>query len=53
MSFNLAYRPHPQADLVTDRKKIAKNYLKLWFWIDLVASVPFDKIAQALSTNDR
>ncbi|GMH76366.1 hypothetical protein TrST_g6558 [Triparma strigata] len=52
MSFNLAYRPHPQADLVTDRKKIAKNYLKLWFWIDLVASVPFDKIAQALSTND-
>jgi hypothetical protein len=47
MSFNLAYRPHPQADLVTDRKLIAINYFKLWFWIDLVASVPFDKLAAA------
>ena len=52
MSFNLAYRPHPQADLVKDRKKIAINYLKCWFWIDLVASVPFDKIALALSDGD-
>ena len=50
MSFNLAFRPHPQADLVKDRKKIAINYLKCWFWIDLVASVPFDKIAQAMSS---
>lgn len=26
---------------VTSRKKIAKRYLKLWFWIDLVAFLPF------------
>lgn len=96
MNFNLAYRPHPQADLITDRKKIGKdgrgmrrgvatereqtrklttpinsvvaslrsaplppsayNYFKLWFWIDLPASLPFDRIAESLSsgkaTND-
>lgn len=49
MNFNVAYRPHPHADLVTNRSKIAVNYLRRWFWIDLVASVPFDKIALAFS----
>ena len=51
MSFNTAFKPHPQADLVTNRKQIAFNYLKLWFWIDLVSSVPFDAIAKAFAGN--
>ena len=25
-------------------KKIAKHYLGLWFWIDLVATIPFEKV---------
>jgi len=49
MSFNLSYRPLPTSDLITDRKEIALNYMKCWFWIDLMASVPFDRIAEALS----
>ena len=52
MSFNLAYRPNLGDDLITDRKKIAKNYLKCWFWIDLVASVPFDRVAEILASDD-
>ena len=27
--------------LINDRKVIIKNYLKLWFWIDLVSSFPY------------
>jgi hypothetical protein len=26
---------------VTSRKKIAKNYLKFWFWVDFVSFIPF------------
>jgi len=32
------------ANLVRNGGQIARNYLKLWFWLDLLASVPFDKI---------
>ena len=31
-------------DYVSDRKKIAKKYLKGWFFIDLVAIFPFDML---------
>ena len=27
--------------LITDRKVIIKNYLKLWFWVDLISSFPY------------
>ena len=29
---------------ITDRKVIAKEYLKGWFWIDLISIIPFDRI---------
>ncbi len=32
--------------LIMNQKKIIKNYMKLWFWIDIVASFPFDIIMQ-------
>ena len=28
--------------LVVDPKLIARDYLKLWFWIDILASIPFE-----------
>jgi len=41
--FNTAYYDE-DVDLVDDRKQIAKNYLKGWFTVDLLAIIPFDKI---------
>jgi hypothetical protein len=34
---------------VTDMKIIAKNYVKLWFWVDLISIVPFARISGAFS----
>lgn len=31
--------------LTYDKKLIAISYLKFWFWIDFVSTVPFDLIA--------
>lgn len=30
------------------RREIVKHYLKFWFWVDLVATVPIDLIASAI-----
>jgi len=30
--------------LIVDKKRIARNYLSGWFWIDLVSILPFDKM---------
>jgi len=38
-----------QMQLVSDWKIIAKTYLKGWFWLDAVGSVPVQAIEQALS----
>ena len=27
---------------VTDHKRIMKNYIKFWFWIDVLSIIPFD-----------
>lgn len=27
---------------ITDKKLIAKKYLKGWFWVDLISILPFD-----------
>jgi hypothetical protein len=34
---------------VTDRKKIALEYIKTWFIIDVVAIVPFDEIIRVVA----
>ena len=34
-----------------DKKYIAKKYLRGWFWMDLISTIPFDVIALTL-TND-
>ena len=32
---------------ITDKKQIAKNYLKGWFWVDLISIFPLDAILMA------
>ena len=29
-------------NIIMDQKKIIKNYMKFWFWIDLTATFPFE-----------
>ena len=36
---------------VFDLKKIAKNYLKGRFWVDVLASLPFDVIGLQMGSN--
>lgn len=36
---------------VTDRKKIAKDYLTGWFTIDLLSIVPFDLMVKSQANN--
>ncbi|KAG2430561.1 hypothetical protein HXX76_010080 [Chlamydomonas incerta] len=33
-----------QGELVRDSGAIAANYMKMWFWIDLVGTIPFDSL---------
>ena len=35
--------------MVLDGGRIARNYLKLWFWIDLFATIPYDLLFQLAS----
>lgn len=35
----------------TDPKHIAKHYLHFWFWVDLLANVPWESIAAGLITD--
>ena len=41
LQFNVA-RLDGNGQLLTDRTSIFKEYLRLWFWIDLAASIPFE-----------
>lgn len=34
--------------LISDNRKIAMNYLKGWFSLDVFTSIPFDLVAQAI-----
>ena len=44
VTFFTAYFDEIKLTLITDKKVIAKGYLKFWFWLDLVSIVPFDQI---------
>ena len=45
LNFFCAYFDYDE-NLVHDRKEIAKNYLKSWFFIDFIAVFPFNFIFQ-------
>jgi len=42
VSFNTGYMD--KNELVLDRKLIAQNYFRFWFWIDLLATIPYELI---------
>jgi len=48
VNFNSAFLD-PAFVMVDDRKKIAAQYLKNWFFIDLIAIIPFDLIMSAIA----
>ena len=41
-SFNTAI--YEKGNLCLDRKKIAFEYLKLWFWLDVSSSIPYAEV---------
>ncbi|EAR85630.2 cation channel family protein (macronuclear) [Tetrahymena thermophila SB210] len=46
LNFNTAiYR---KGNLIRKRKQIAIEYLKIWFWIDLFSSFPYDMVVQSV-----
>jgi len=47
-NFNLAYFDHND-DIVTDRKRIARKYMKCMFWIDLMGVFPFYNVVLAIA----
>ena len=52
-NFNTGYLQSLEQVLVVDRKRIAVNYLKGWFFSDLISSVPLDLILLSSSANSR
>jgi hypothetical protein len=48
INFNLAYYDE-RSKLVYGRRDIARNYMKFWFWIDLVGVFPFYITALAIA----
>jgi len=45
ISFSTPYQDAFTNKYVYDRWKISKQYVKLWFWIDCLATIPFDSLA--------
>ena len=46
-AFNTAYYSAEDDAYVTIRRNIATNYLKSWFIVDLLSTVPFDLIVSS------
>ncbi|PNG99481.1 Potassium voltage-gated channel subfamily H member 7, partial [Tetrabaena socialis] len=43
VNFRTAFYNH-QGEMIRDSGAIATNYMKVWFWIDLFGTIPFDSI---------
>ena len=52
VTFNIPFYSRKLDSLIIDRKQIASRYLRLWFWIDLVAALPFDDMLASSSSSD-
>lgn len=48
ISFNTAYEDVDTEKLEYDRLHIAKHYIRFWFWIDLLSTIPFDDIVSSI-----
>jgi len=49
VTFNTAI--YHKGQLVYSRKVISLQYLKLWFWLDLISSFPFGLVTQSVEAN--
>lgn len=47
LNFNTSY--YLDGDLINIRRNIIRNYLKFWFWIDLVSIFPYDVLYNELN----
>lgn len=52
IQFFLMYRDEEKGMLVKDHKMIIRSYTRGWFWIDLVAILPFDMVGVVASSDD-
>lgn len=52
-TFNTAYIDEETERLVFERRLIAIKYLKFWFWIDLISTIPFDTIVESIAGQSR
>ena len=50
LNFNTGY--YSKGQVVVDRKKIATKYMKRWFWLDIIASFPYEIVADAFISGD-
>eukprot|EP01038_Epipyxis_sp_PR26KG_P008961 gene8961-12083_t len=50
-NFRTAYMDEKNDILITSWRKIARNYISFWFWLDIISTIPFFAIAQALHGN--
>ncbi len=50
LTFNTAV--YIKGSLIVDRKRIAFEYLKLWFWLDLLSSFPYTEFFDLMTHND-
>ncbi len=47
VTFNTGYVDEETEKLIDDRKLIARRYIAFWFWIDIISTIPIDRIVQA------
>ena len=52
INFCLAYEMEDEGLWIVDHRMIASRYLKSWFLIDVVSTVPFDTLASTGATDD-
>jgi hypothetical protein len=54
LTFFASYYDDEEWEQVYDLRKIARNYLRMWFWIDIISVLPFELIIKKIlnkSTN--
>jgi hypothetical protein len=44
--------PENSADVVLDPTEIARRYVRSWFFVDLISSIPFDYVVLVISIWD-
>ena len=47
VSFNVAR--YVNGELIVDRQQLARNYLRVFFFVDVMSIIPFDEIALAIA----